>query len=265
MNIPSNPHDPFAPRTATALDAGSGAEDRLVAEGQKVETSRGTAWWSDGWVTFNKQPGTWIGLFVVFMVITIVLGIIPLLGGIASSLLGPVFTAGFMIGCRELERGGALTMDHVFAGFKKNLGSLVLVGVLYLVGVIIVIALVGIFAAVMIPMMMVVNGSSPSFGVIALLALLGFVVILALVTPLIMAMWFAPALVVFHEQPPMEAMKSSFHGCLKNAVPFLLYGIVGLVLAIIAAIPLGLGFLVLGPVIWGSMYSSYRDIFLRHD
>jgi uncharacterized membrane protein len=61
----------------------------------------------------------------------------------------------------------------------------------------------------------------------------------------------------------MEAMKSSFRGCLKNVVPFLLYGIVGLVLAIIAIIPVGLGFLVLGPVMWGSMYSSYRDIFVE--
>ena len=56
-------------------------------------------------------------------------------------------------------------------------------------------------------------------------------------------------------------MKESFSGCLKNIVPFLLYGVVLFVAAIVAAIPLGLGWLVLGPVIAGSLYASYRDIY----
>ena len=50
-------------------------------------------------------------------------------------------------------------------------------------------------------------------------------------------------------------------GCLKNFVPFLLYGVVLLVLCFVAAIPLGLGFLVLGPVAIASIYAGYRDIF----
>jgi uncharacterized membrane protein len=61
----------------------------------------------------------------------------------------------------------------------------------------------------------------------------------------------------------MAAMKSSFQGCLRNMLPFLVYGIVGFLLAIVAVIPLGLGFLVLGPVMWGTMYVGYRDIFVR--
>jgi uncharacterized membrane protein len=60
---------------------------------------------------------------------------------------------------------------------------------------------------------------------------------------------------------PVDAMKASFAGCLKNIVPFLLYGVVMLVLCFVAAIPLGLGFLVLGPVAVASMYKGYRDIF----
>jgi uncharacterized membrane protein len=46
-------------------------------------------------------------------------------------------------------------------------------------------------------------------------------------------------------------------------LPFLVYGIVGFLLAIVAVIPLGLGLLVLGPVMWGTMYVGYRDIFVR--
>ena len=76
-----------------------------------------------------------------------------------------------------------------------------------------------------------------------------------------MALWFAPSLVVFNNLKPVEAMKVSFFGCLKNIVPFLLYGVVMMVLCVVAAIPVMLGYLVLGPVIIASIYTGYRDIF----
>ena len=86
--------------------------------------------------------------------------------------------------------------------------------------------------------------------------------LLALLVPLAMAVWFAPALVVFHDLPPVEALKQSFQGCLRNMVPFLVYGIIVLGLGILAAIPAFLGWLVLIPTLIGSTYYSYRDIFL---
>jgi uncharacterized membrane protein len=56
-------------------------------------------------------------------------------------------------------------------------------------------------------------------------------------------------------------MKASFAGCLKNMLPFLLYGIVLTIAGVLASIPLGLGWLVLGPVIVASIYTGYRDIY----
>jgi uncharacterized membrane protein len=44
-------------------------------------------------------------------------------------------------------------------------------------------------------------------------------------------------------------------------VPFLLYGVVMLVGAIVAAIPFGLGFLIWVPVAIASTYVAYRQIF----
>jgi uncharacterized membrane protein len=76
-----------------------------------------------------------------------------------------------------------------------------------------------------------------------------------------MAFWFVPALVALRRDPPIAAMTASFSGSLANVLPMLVYSLVGLVLAIAASIPLGLGWLVLGPVIGGSVYASYRDIF----
>ena len=64
--------------------------------------------------------------------------------------------------------------------------------------------------------------------------------------------------------PPVEALKASFNACLKNTLPFLVYGLVVMVLLFFAALPVGLGFLVLIPVLSGSVYVSYRDIFVAN-
>ena len=81
--------------------------------------------------------------------------------------------------------------------------------------------------------------------------------------PLIMLFWFAPTLIVLNDEIGIiEAMKLSFMGCLKNILPFLIYGIVGLILMVLATIPLALGWLVLAPVFLGTVYVGYKDIFL---
>jgi len=95
----------------------------------------------------------------------------------------------------------------------------------------------------------------------AVMLLLGALVALALYVPLAAAFWFAPALVVMHGLGPVEAMKQSLAGCFKNFLPFLVWSIVMLVFAILAAIPLGLGYLVWVPLAIASTYAAYRGIY----
>ena len=92
--------------------------------------------------------------------------------------------------------------------------------------------------------------------------LLGMLIGAALMLPVLMAVWFAPALVVFHGRDAVQALKESFIGCLKNILPFFVYGLVMFVFGILASIPFGLGWLVLGPVLAASVYTSYKDIFI---
>ena len=56
-------------------------------------------------------------------------------------------------------------------------------------------------------------------------------------------------------------MKASFAGSLVNAVPLLVYSLHGLAWRSPATIPLGLGWLVLGPVLGGSVYAATVEIF----
>jgi len=266
MSASSGNDNPFAPPKAAVLEAEQQREgEEYVPDGQKVATGRGVEWFSEAWTLFKASPGTWVAMFVIFVLLSMFLAIVPL-GSLVSSLFYPAVVAGIMIGCRSLEEGGPLEIGHLFAGFKDKLGSLVLVGVLYLVGGM----LIGFFAVIaslfMLPSLMGRNFDGSDLQNVLAVApyfLLIVLVVLALMLPLLMALWFAPALVIFHDVQPMAAMKSSFQGCLRNMLPFLIYGIVGFLLAIVAVIPLGLGLLVLGPVMWGTMYVGYRDIFVR--
>ena len=165
-----------------------------------------------------------------------------------------------LLGCKSLTEGGDIAIDSLFAGFKQNTGNLIMVGVFYLVGVLIITALVfmiGGGAALTGGMI----GHGPGMGMAVGGFLLAMLVMLVLLVPLAMAVWFAPALVVFHNVAPLDAMKASFSACLKNLVPFLVYGVILFVLCIIAMIPFGLGMLVMVPVMMGSVYASYVEIY----
>jgi uncharacterized membrane protein len=171
-------------------------------------------------------------------------------------LLAPVMGAGLMLGARAVHQGEGLEVGHLFAGFRERTGPLVVVGVIYLIAtVVIVLAMVMLMGVSFVGMM---TGSAEAFGAGLLL---GVLVAVALSVPLMMAYWFAPALVALNGFSAVDAMKTSFSACLKNILPFLIYGLVGLVLAIVASIPLALGWFVLGPVFVASIYASYRDVF----
>jgi uncharacterized membrane protein len=265
MSMSHDDDNPFAPPKAAVLEAQASEAGEYVPDGQKVATSHGIEWFTQGWDLFTKAPGMWVGLFLVFIVLWFALAIVPL-GSLAESIIYPAIVAGVMLGCRGLEEGRPLELAHLFAGFQKNAGNLLLVGLLYLVGVFVIVIVTGIVAALIIPL--VASGKMKTDDFSGVLAMAPFfvlvvLVVLALMLPLIMALWFAPALIVFHDVQPMAAMRSSFQGCLRNFVPFLLYGLIGLVLFFLAILPLGLGLLILGPVMWGSMYAGYRDIFVR--
>jgi uncharacterized membrane protein len=249
--------NPYAPPSAPVSDPAQEADEAaFIPGGRGVPAGRGWSWIAEGWGLFKESPVIWIVNFVLFMLIVIGIQLVPVLGGIAGMLLAPVLGAGLMIGARAVHQGEALEVGHLFAGFRERTGPLVVVGVIYLVAtMVIVLAMVMLVGVSFVGVM---TGSAEAFGAGLLLGVLTAV---ALSIPLMMAYWFAPALVALSGLGAVDAMKTSFFACLKNILPFLVYGLVGLALAVVASIPLALGWFVLAPVFVASMYASYRDIF----
>jgi uncharacterized membrane protein len=246
--------------------AGTPAPPRPPAS---VPSGRGSAWWTEGWRLFVAAPGPWIAITLIFVVLMVMIMLIPILRHVVPTLLTPVFAGGVFMGCRALDRGGGLTVGHLFASFSDRLGPLIIVGIVYLIGSLVIVAVVigCMIATVGIGEFTALVSGDPFQASFALLTSVGLGALLALLVglllgiPLLMAYWYAPALVVFRNDEPLAAMKASFKACLVNMLPMLVYGLLGLVFAIAASIPLGLGWLVLGPVFAASVYASYKDIF----
>jgi uncharacterized membrane protein len=260
-NMAEQPN-PYAAPASRVDDVASAAprSARFIPGGKSVPAGNGWQWIASAWELFKRNPGGWILIFIIFFGILMLCSWVPFIGFVAMDVLTPILMGGVVLGCASLERGGPLEVSHLFAGFREQTGALATVGLLYLAGTLVILLVVGlIFGFSLVPIFM---GAGPPETAEALtLILLASLVMLALLIPVLMAVWFASPLVVLHGLKPVDAIKTSFLGCLKNILPFLIYGVIALLLGIVATIPILLGWLVLGPVIMASVYTGYRDIF----
>lgn len=226
---------------------------------RQVAAGRGAEWLGESWNLFRQAPGIWIGILVVWLLIGVVAEFIPVAGPLAMTLLGPVFTAGICLGCRSLDSGQGLRLEHLFAAFRGDrLGPLITVGALGLAGVLVLALIGGLmgFGALFAGGHMAEGPHHAGGGM-----LLAALVVLALIVPWAMALWFAAPLVALDGLAPIDSLKLSFRACLQNVVPMLIWGVLAFVLLVLAAIPLLLGWLVALPLLLASYYCMYRDIF----
>jgi uncharacterized membrane protein len=271
----SPPASPYAPPMAEPTPQTRPQGREAVPGPYAASAGQGWGWISRGFWHFKTNPWTWILVTVGYALVIVVVSLIPFLGGILASLIAPILTGGLMVGAYDQARGKPLGFQHLFAGFSNHTGQLAASGALYLGGMI----LAAIPAMLLMggPMVRGMGSMDPTgFGEDPqLLAgamadafasqsfLLAILVAALLMLPVAMAYWYAPALIAVDGLGAWSAMKLSFRGCLKNVLPLLVYGVVGLVLILVGSLPMLLGLLVVMPTLIASMYVSYREIFHR--
>ena len=235
-----------------------------IMEPRRLQAEQGWQWIKQGYALFMKAPLLWIVLMVICFVAGALLSAIPVVGDILSALLMPVIVAGLMTGCRALEKDEELELAHLFSGFKQHTSQLVTLGGISLVAQLLILgAMMAVGGSTLVGIL--ISGQSPEDPQVFIQAMVGagFAIMLGVVlfSILMMAMQFAPMLVFFHNVAPVEALKLSFRAFLVNVGPMLVYGVVLITLAVLATIPILLGWLVLLPVIFTALYASYNDIF----
>ena len=242
-------------------------------EARVVAAGRGWQWLVEGFGLFRKSPAMWIALTITLALAWVVSLLIPVLGPLLFNLMSPLLFAGLMIGCRALENGEPLEFAHLFAGFKQQAAPLVTVGGVYLVGTVIVVGIVMVIAGDSMPPSVLPKPGTDieTLRAAARSMALAFAVGAAVYLPLLMLIWFAPLLVVFNGLAPVAAMKLSFAACVRNMLPFVVYGAAIVLLWLVLSLPAVLGaiggMLVIAllvasiPVLICSIYASYQDIF----
>lgn len=246
--------NPFEPASPPAR-----MQDVTTPESHSLPAGRGLEWLRQGWQCFAASPGLWIGITIIWTVLLVVLNVVPLLGTIASTLLAMVTVGGLMQGCRALSRGEPLRIDHLWAGFGDRVNPLLALGAWYLAAML----GVAVFIVLMSALVAGVAGLAAFAALVVVSAVTSLLLLIAilLMAPVLMAIWFAPALVMFHRLTAVEAMRASFYASLRNAPAFLVFSLIYIVLAVLASIPAMLGWLLLLPVTFGAIYASYRDVF----
>jgi uncharacterized membrane protein len=222
---------------------------------------RGPAWLGGGFRIFRRAPVTWIGLCAGWMAITLALVIIPLVGPILANLLQPVFFASFAIAAYRQLSGERIEMGDLFSGFRVRLKALLNVGAVLLIGELAVFYLMT-FAGLP---DVVSDKGEPLTLTEYVKALAGHEWILLMglaLTALVKgALWFAPALLAFHDLSATHAMRWSVYAALSNAGALAFYGITLLALFLAALLPWGLGLFVAVPMMAASTYLGYSDVF----
>ena len=242
-----------------AEDLQNPAQQEKPLQIRQVPIGNAWSWIVSGFYLFKANPAMWIILLVIYLAIMIPVSLVPVVGSVVSTLLAPVFASGMMWGCQALMRNQDLEINHLFEGFKHNTAQLIAVGGIYMVSLLVVAVFV-VLALDKDTIELLVKGKdlSPEQADGMMLPIL---IAMLFIMPILMAYWFAPILAGLHNLSALDAMKLSFTACLKNMLPFFLYGFIFMVLLIIAIIPFGIGLLVAIPVMMTSLYTSYVDVF----
>jgi len=244
-----------------------------------VPAGHGWLWLAQGFLLFRKNPPMWTLLVFSYWMLIALINQIPVAGSLLGTLFLPAFSVSFMVMCRGLEAGQSLRPALLFAGFRSRLSTLITLGGLYLLSIAVVLGIAAIADGGILAKW-VIYGTPPTVTAIRDGSLSNALMIAAIVgTPVVMAFWFAPVLVAWDGMGAAKALFFSFFAGWRNWRAFLFYGALlalagaGFSVLLVSAavvlqghpalLRLGLIAAILAsmPVLFGSFYAAYRDVF----
>ena len=226
-------------------------------------------WWREAWRLFMAAPWAWIVVVVLMAVVEWMLNRAFVrqrgIGTLIELLAYPLYTMVVLRLAYILDEHEPISIGALVSGPYLSLFVAMLVtGLLCALAVAAAALFAGLFVAGGFKALLAARAAN------ALMSLGGVVIVatllaLLLMLPVMMMMWFAPTLIMFRDEGPLSALGTSFRACLHNTPALLVYGLLGLVFAIVATLPFGIGWIVLAPVTLATLYTSYESIFEKSD
>ena len=193
----------------------------------RYDGRRGIDWLRESYRMFSAHRLGWISMLVGYYVALIIVDVVPWIGVFIAPMIKPVLSVGFLAAAWTQERGGKPSLRMLLRGFGANLAALLPLGFIFVVGISIAIAATALIDGGRLLEML--YGAAPAGNAdptgaarsvqqtlastnVQLAMLFGALCAL----PTILALWWAPALVVFQDAPLLAALGASLRASIAN-------------------------------------------------
>lgn len=237
-----------------------------------VPARHGWLWVRAALGLFAKKPLLWLLLTMAYLAAISIAVAIPILGIVLGVAAVPAFTASFISVARDIDAGRAATPTALLSGFRERPREMAILGAIYFAGCLAVFGITTLIDGG--ALIDALRRRQPSEG-----AQTGILLVGLFYLPVMLAFWFAPALVAWERMPAPKALFFSFFAALRNWKAIIVYGVMLAALTQLVAMVVVLGLRMFGggaqalglvmfpllfttlAVIFASGYTSYRDVF----
>jgi len=250
-----------------------------------VPARTGITWVNLGIRTFLRQPLALSGLFFMFLAVMSAASMVPLIGlGLAMTLL-PACTLGLMAASKEAHAGNfpmPLVFLSAFRAGRQQLRAMLTLGLMYGACLALVMGASALFDGGQFAASYLAGHAPTQKMVEDPGSRNAMLVFLLLQLPLSLMFWHAPALVHWHQVPPVKSVFFSLVACLRNFGAFTLFGLGWMALTVVVILVVSLvatltasaqaasvvlvpATLMIAAMMFTSTYFTFRDCFLAED
>ncbi len=214
----------------------------------------------EGFKIFKKNIGGFLGITVINLMVSSMMGMIPFVGHFLSYFVSAFFSAGMIIVCKKVRNEEGTQFDDFFLAFKTNPGQFILLLIVQF----------SMILAVAVPAIIVffaryydkfLNGGTPNIEMLySIIPLMLFVLIPVLFLSICYTFTFY--IYLFINQDFWTAMEASRKVVMKNFFPILgLLIIIGLLSTLGIIFTCGLGYFAIPSIITAVIYVVFDDVF----
>jgi uncharacterized membrane protein len=230
---------------------------------KRLTAGQGSRMVADAWRIYKVSPFKWTFVAFSLFAVMVLLIMIPMVGSFVGSLFYTPLFAGLLIGASEIERGGKLKFGHLFSAIKINakgvFGLAVVVTIIGLINMGVAFSFMG--SEYFMAMYAGQELDSAALAIDPVDMMIGGLIMMMGSVLLVMLSWFATPLIALQSVGVFQALGMSFKASLKNWLALTVYGFVMAFWMIVAVIPVGLGLLIMIPLLSITIYTGYRKIF----
>src|SRR5690606_30696718 len=216
---------------------------------------------SKGFEYFKERAGEFIGFTLVYLIISMVIGMIPFIGQVVSIVISGPLSVAYLIFTHRMHTGDTVEFSNFFDGFKKfsPLFATYLIQIaIYLILALPLIFLIG-FEFIQQIASSDVEAIMDSADLLRDNAIIMFAYVLLFIYIGISFRW-SLHLAYFFDYSPVQAIKTSFMLVSKNWFSHLLFILIASLVAILGVVALVIGLLVAIPVISIADYHGFAEV-----